>query len=404
MHAAVDVHTNNSTDEQAIGLMYAEALQAGCGTYSREAWLSALGRLGAELTISYQMGRQNFTLQVQSKKANETLKFFECMLRQPKFDAKELKRISLLLQNQLKQHEEEAAELATEQLRNALFSKTDRRWTSSPSELRKAVASVSKRDLLQYHQRVLTEYWRVTVNGSNIFVDTLEQKLSQSLSKPHSLTKTPTQNTSVLRKKLYLNNIPSKQNIEFSLGSVLPITLHHPDYPAFNFALNVLAKWGGFTGRLMSTVREKEGLTYMIYGRTETVTGDEICYWRIATFFSPQDSIKALASTVREIKLLHKKGISKDEHMRFCDILSTQQALLSDSVVRAVGSLHGFHIAGFTIDEMDSFKQRSVNVTLNDVNRVIGTYFDLTNIVISGAGPVQAVKKSLHTHYKNGIL
>ena len=49
---SVDVHEVNSVTDQAVSLMYPDALLSGAGTYSREAFLDAVNSLGASLSVS----------------------------------------------------------------------------------------------------------------------------------------------------------------------------------------------------------------------------------------------------------------------------------------------------------------------------------------------------------------
>ena len=197
------------------------------------------------------------------------------------------------------------------------------------------------------------------------------------------------------QQKILLSNIPSKQNIEFAIGTSLPMTLHHPDYLPFVFGLNVLGKWGGFNGRLMSTVREKEGLTYGIYAKTEGVSGTEQGHYRIMTFFAPEKAVQGLTSTIREIKKIQKTGITPKEYQRFQVILQTQETLLHDSLQRSIDHFHGYLCADFSIEEMHAYQEKLRTVSKNEINHALKTYLHPEALTISGAGPVQKVRKDL---------
>jgi predicted Zn-dependent peptidase len=171
--------------------------------------------------------------------------------------------------------------------------------------------------------------------------------------------------------------------------------MHHPDYAPLLFGITVLGKLGGFTGRLMGTVREQEGLTYGIYANIESSFLDEQGYWRIMTFFSPKQAIAGLTSTFREVKKIYEDGITKDELVKFKKILKTGQALKNDSTASLLGELHAYHLQQFTLKEMEEYKNRILNVTLKEVNDAIKTYLNPNTLAISGAGPIASVKKEL---------
>jgi zinc protease len=203
------------------------------------------------------------------------------------------------------------------------------------------------------------------------------------------------------QKRLHLHDVPGRQNIDFSIGLPIPITIHHPDFLPLSFGIAVLAKWGGFAGRLMSTVREKEGLTYGIYGRLESFHGDEQGFFRIMTFFAPDKAVHALTSTFREISKLYTSGITQKEFNAFQTILLTQQQLLNDSLGRLLGDLHSYHCHGFTIHEMHMHKAQLQHITRTEVNRAIKTYLNPKEMYVSGAGPVAGVQKDLEQWMKS---
>jgi zinc protease len=190
-------------------------------------------------------------------------------------------------------------------------------------------------------------------------------------------------------------NIPSKQNIEFSIGGSLPITIHHPDYPAFLMGISVLGMWGGFTGRLMSTVREKEGLTYGIYARIEGLQFGETGYWRIMTFFSPTLAETGLRSTFREIKLLLEKGVTAAELKRFKAILKSRQLLSRDSAVGYTARLHEYKLRNIAPNEIEAFEEQVQKLTSDSVNEALRKYLVPDTVLVIGAGPTESVAKAL---------
>ena len=151
----------------------------------------------------------------------------------------------------------------------------------------------------------------------------------------------------------------------------------------------------------MSTVREKEGLTYGIYARLEGFTKDEQGHVRIMTFFAPDKVVQGLNSTFREIENLYRKGVTKDEVEKFKVILGTQQTMLQDSIGRLLSDLHSYHFQDYTIAEMEARKAELDNVTITDINRVIKEYLDPTLFSVSGAGPINSLKAELKAWHRD---
>ena len=87
------------------------------------------------------------------------------------------------------------------------------------------------------------------------------------------------------------------------LGQSDGLRYRDPDALALRVGSAVLG--AGFTGRLMSTVRDQEGLTYGI-GAGISGTSDIFAdgAWRIIASFAPQLLEKGVASTKRELNAL----------------------------------------------------------------------------------------------------
>lgn len=398
---SADIHKEKSTKSHSVGLLYADALLSGAGKYTRAQFLDALNILGASVSTS--ISNSVFALTIRSKADvfSKVLTLVEAMLTAPHFETKEIKRIKQIVTNEIKESKENSKVIAHEELRNTLYGAHDRRYTPSDEALIKAIATVTANDLKKLHTQISDCIWSCSVAGSKEH----SALFDASIRKIHKGSVTNTDAFSVHQQKppqpgVYLKNIPSRQNIDFSIGAPIPITLHHPDYLPLMFGITVLGKWGGFTGRLMSTVRDKEGLTYGIYAGTESFYSEEQGYWRIMTFFSPEKSIQGLTSTFREVKKMFTKGITQEELERFTKILHTNQVLKNDSTTSLLSELHAYHMQGFSLEEIAEHKKRILELTLEEVNTAIKTYLDPQTLTISGAGPISTVKKELQTFLK----
>lgn len=389
-----DFHTENTNQLEAVTTIYPEALLSGAGKYNRETFLDAVNSLGADISVNVTNNVVTFVLRSQADKATKLVSLFKVLLEAPTFSTNEIKRVKKQVVNELSELNEEARHIAQTKLQNTLFQTKDRRYHCLPNELSTQVEKVKSSDLVKLHNEILRSEWSITVGTDTKAIKNFVSQIKRVRPK-EILARQSLHQPQKVKSCNVLTDIPSKQNIEFSIGAPLPLTVHHPDFVPFIFGLNVLGKWGGFAGRLMSTVREKEGLTYGIYARTEAVTGNETGYWRIMTFFNPQDATKGLTSTSREIRKLISDGITDDEYKRFKNILKTQQLLLNDSYVRNIDDLHNYHLLKFDLSEIDAIKEKLSRVTKKEVNEALKKYLHLDQLVISGAGPIRKAPRSL---------
>src|ERR1700761_3474692 len=96
-----------------------------------------------------------------------------------------------------------------------------------------------------------------------------------------------------------------KPSVTMLLGQASGLRYSDPDNLALRVGTAILGR--GFTGRLMGTVRDKEGLTYNIaasMGDDTLVDGS----WDISASFAPQLLQKGVASTRRELMKWWKDG------------------------------------------------------------------------------------------------
>lgn len=389
--------TKNHT-ETAARTMYGELLLSGAGKYTRTEFLSALNDLGARIEVSYHDSVVTLKLSCLAQHAKKVSSLIAVMIFDPHFKQKEIVRVKRNLSNQLKEVSEDARQVALIGFTQAIYTSTDHRYRPLPQQLLAKVNEVKRSDILQVHQSVHASRWFVSIAApkeearlfSTILHPTSELNVTSILHSTHYRS-TPT--------KLTLVDVPAKQNIELAIGSALPLSLSEPEYASASFAISVLGIWGGFAGRLMSTVREKEGLTYAAYARTEAASKLAPGHWRIFTFFDPNNTEKGIESVRRQLESMHKRGISQSELERFKKILHTRDVLVYDSLAELIERIHLLSISNLSFAEYVKLRDRVQQLTRTDVNQVVKNYLDPQQLCISAAGPTSNIAKQLTTRY-----
>lgn len=400
-YISVDIHEEQTMQSRAVETLYTDALISGAGKYNRAGFLDAINSLGASLSAGISDGVLTMFVRADGAVFKKVLALVEVMLLEPHFNKDELKRIKQTVTNAIKENKENTKAIAHEQLRNAFYGQQDRRYTCDDDALIAAIKNVTPRELQSLHKKICSLTWTCSLSASPLNAEAARKSI-QKIKKLSPKHRDPLgiHQQKPPRPELTLKDVPSKQNIDFSIGAPVPITLHHPDFIPLLFGIAVLGKWGGFTGRLMSTVREQEGLTYGIYAKTESFTGEEQGYWRIMSFFAPDKALQGLTSTFREIKKLYDGGITEAELTLFKQILITGQVLQNDSLSSMLNDLHSYHMQRFTLQEIKEHKNRIHSLTRTQVNDAIKLYLNPANLTVSGAGPVAGVKKDLQAFIK----
>jgi zinc protease len=401
LYLSTDIHRAQSAKLRATELLYSDALISGAGKYDRAQFLDALNILGATVTAGISDGVLTMYVKCAASVTGKVLPLVETMLREPHFDKKELTRIKQTVTNLLKESKENTRAIAHEQLRNSLYGTEDRRYSFGEDALIAAIKDITTRDLHKLHAHIMGLAWTCSATSNKDTLARMEKSLKTLKTKlPSTTTEYGIHQQKPPQPTVVLKNVPSKQNIDFAIGAPVPITLHHPDHLPLVFALAVLGI-GGFQSRLMSTVREKEGLTYGIFATADTFLNEEQGYWRINTFFAPDKAVQGLTSTFREVKKLYEHGITKTELETFRTNLTTKQILVGDSTAKLLNDLHGYHLQHFSLEEMREHRKRLLLVTQDEVNAAIKYYLNPAHLTISGAGPVAKVSKAIEAFAKS---
>jgi len=397
VHITADLAPAIDAKSDVARSLLCDLLLSGAGDMNRNEFLDAVNGAGGSIGVRVHEGRLTVTIETIEARLPKILSLTEMMLTNPTFKSEELARSKETYKKQLKVASEQARAMAQTNLVRSLYKKTNRTYQSTPAEELAAINEVTKDQIRQLHQTFLNSPWTITI-GSNANVI---KRVQKSISKIHTDSTAMISNSKSVdipaTAKFVTHQITSQQNIEVSIGQRLPLTLEDADYPAVVFALAVLGRWGGFSGRLMSTVREKEGLTYGIYARAEAGERESYGHWRIMTFFHPKDLEKGIASVMQEINKLYRSGITAEELTRFKTILNTNHTLLFDSLASLTNTVHSYNSKNLTFEEYESIMAGMQKLTTKDINTAIKKYIDPAKLSFSLAGNFTALSSQLRT-------
>jgi zinc protease len=177
--------------------------------------------------------------------------------------------------------------------------------------------------------------------------------------------------------------MPEKTSVTVLWGENTGLKYTDPDTLALRVGTAILGS--GFTGRLMATVRNTEGLTYGIGASVADdmfTDGD----WRISATFAPGLLEKGLASTKRELTNWFEKGVTADE-------LARRKTNLAGSFKVGLATTDGLASAllaavnrGLDITWLDQYPEKIGALTLEQVNTAIKQHLNPGNFVLIEAG------------------
>ena len=184
--------------------------------------------------------------------------------------------------------------------------------------------------------------------------------------------------------------MPDKTNVSVTWGQATGLRYGDPDALALRIGTAVLGD-GGFTCRLMATVRDKEGLTYGLYSfvGSDTFTDGD---WRIGANFSPALLEKGLAATKRELLAWYRDGVTEAELARQKTNIAGFYKVGLSTTSGMAGTILTTLNRDLPLSFIDEFPGRVGALTTTQVNGAIKQHLDPEKMVLVKAGTVTGAK------------
>jgi zinc protease len=179
--------------------------------------------------------------------------------------------------------------------------------------------------------------------------------------------------------------LADKPSVSVILGQ--PTGLRYKDSDALALRVGTAILGTGFTGRLMGSVRDKEGLTYNIGA---AMADDSIVdgRWDIYASFAPALLDKGIASTRRELDKWWKDGVTDQElAVRKQGLVGTYLVGLSTTAGLANAILTNVQ-RGYDVDRLEQFPGAVNALTRDQVNSAIKNHINPSVMVLVKAGSV----------------
>ena len=185
--------------------------------------------------------------------------------------------------------------------------------------------------------------------------------------------------------------LADKPSVTMLLGQATGLRYSDADTLALRVGTAILGR--GFTGRLMGTVRDREGLTYNIgasVGDDSIVDGA----WEISASFAPALLAKGVDSTRREVAKWWKDGVTDQElAARKQGAIGSYFVGLSTTLGLAETILINTQ-RGFDPTWLDAYPKALKALSREQVNAAIKTHLNPSALVLVEAGSVPAGAKA----------
>jgi len=365
-------------------------LMEGTVSHTKKDIQQMLDAMGASLSFYSTPTRLTFSARVRSVHVEQLLALIAEILTEPTFPEGELAL--------MKKREEAGLALAAPDTRppaglsfaRLLSKKGHPNWSETTDESRKELERISSKQRRTLHAKIISRRELIVSMAGDMQASKAHALINKYFSSlpNRAVSKLSIPTTSAPKAGEHLQPIEHKVNIDYMVGLAARITSNHPDYAPLLLGIQVLGCWGGFTGRLMSTVREKEGLTYAIYAKVAgctSVSDGQAVMW---AGFASQLFTQGKAALMREVNLIVDKGVSDAEARKHRELyIARTKVQLSNSAAFA-SMAHSLAADGRKMTYLDEFNKKISKLSAKEINKALKKYLIPNKLSESSAGPV----------------
>ncbi|HEX3599433.1 MAG TPA: pitrilysin family protein [Lacipirellulaceae bacterium] len=377
------------SDNPILGELAAEMLERGTKQHDAEAIAALLDKVGARIQFGNEAGSITFEVRCLKKDSAQIIKLLAEQLMEPTFPKDEFEKLQKQKIAEAQQLRVDTTQQALIAFRRAVYPAGSPQYRLSADERIAALHKATADDVKAYHDKFFGPDCCTMVVVGDIDPPTIQKQVASAFEDwkggkplPNVAMAKPVEKAETLTVE-----IPGKESVSVFFG--VPSGLQYADKDSLPLSLATNVLGNGFTSRLLSTVRDTEGLTYGI-GAQLAGAGKLEQSWIVYASFNPMLLKQGLESTRRELAKWHRDGITKDElDYRKSALVGAHRVALATSSGLA-NSILATVRRGLDLNWIDDYPTKVEALTLDQVNDVIRHRIDPDKLVVTKAGTMKA--------------
>ncbi len=382
-----------SESNLAIATLVGGMLDKGTATEDKFAIAQKLDAVGATLAFSVDDTMVSFSGKCLRKDFPLVISLLAAQLRAPAFNDEELAKLQKQIAGRLQRSLEQTNFRAGQAFAAAIYPLGHPNYEPAPAAFLTAVKSATVADLRAFHAQYYGPAGLTLVAVGDVDPASLQTEVAAAFAGWTGGIKRPDYPRTVTHLDVDRDQtvfMADKPNVSVIFGQATGLRHADPDALPLRVATTILGS--GFTGRLMATVRDQEGLTYGISSRVSNDSysnGD----WRIAANFAPDLLEKGLAATRRELKSWYEQGVTAEEVARTKTNLAGSFQVGLATTDGMAGTLLATVNRGYPLSWIDEYPQKLTALTVEQVNAAIKKHLQPESFVLIKAGTVVTAGK-----------
>lgn len=376
---------------QQVPVLVTQLLSKGTTKNDKFKFSEKLEKIGLRLTVNADKSNISINFKCLKKDLNEAISLLAEELRYPLFDAKEFKLVKDQFINSLKQQKTDPNRQGFIALTQAMYPKENPNYKEDIEVTVGNLEKMTIEDLKAFHKIYFGTKGMHLVAVGDVDTKVLYTSLNKefkgwSAGSNTTIKAVEPEKTDALTKVVF---IPQKPSADLFIGQYTGVKRKDKDFIPLYMASSILG--GDFSGRLMMTVRDNDGLTYNI---SSGIAGLDYAggYWYVNGSFNPDLFQKGLDATMIQIKKWADNGVTAEE-------LAAKKANLIGSFKVGLATTEGLSSViltalerGYTPEYIDQYSKEIQEVTLDQVNQSIKKYIDLNKLIVIKSGSLEDKK------------
>ncbi len=385
---AGDALARRSGRNPAIATLVGEMLDEGTTRRDRFEIAAALESVGAQLDFAVRNDYLHISGRCLRKDLPLLINLLAEQLREPAFGEDQLGSVKARLIGGLRRAMEDTDYIAEETFNNAIYPPDHPNYQTPLRDFISATERASVAEVRQFHEQHYGPRGMVFAFVGDLAPDEVFALLNTALAgwsggRAERDEPNPEGSPAPPPEPVIQVEMPDKTSVSVVWGQRTGLTATDPDALALEVGTAVFGQ--GFTGRLLATIRDTEGLTYGIGAAIENDTfrdGD----WSISGTFAPSLLERGIASTRRELLSWATEGITAEElAARKTNLVGIYKLQLATTGGLAGALLRTAH-RGEPLARIDDFAERVQALEFAEVNAAIRRHLDPAKMVLVKAG------------------
>jgi zinc protease len=361
---------NEPENKAGLSNLTAELLTEGTKSRTSAVISEEVEFIGASLDTSVNNDYTTITLSVLKKDIHKGVELFSDILLNPVFPAAEIERKKGIIKGSLRQREEEPSFLAGRAFRKEVFGSHSygRLLEGSVTTL----DAITREDIAGFYSEYFLPNNSILSVVGDISGDDLQSMINQYLGRwkksglsSKSINKIDKKTE---RKIILIDKDLTQANILFGHRG---ISRDNPDYYAV-MVMNYILGGGGFSSRLMHSIRDVMGLAYDVHSSFSA--NKEGGFFQAGVQTKNESANAVIAEIIRHIELIQKKEVTTEELFEAKAFLTGSFPRKLDTNRKIADFIALVEFYGLGTDYVEKYPAYINAVTKEDILRVSGKY------------------------------